>query len=105
MAQMRAEKNERDAKARVEDARAARENKSFAESLEGGRVRERRIAREKERGKENSGGGVDVQRTFRQVGVVGMKRSEEETGRVKSGNSSKKGEVDGETKRVLGKIF
>ncbi|KLJ09105.1 hypothetical protein EMPG_15467 [Blastomyces silverae] len=117
MEQVQRERAEREARQRIEDARARREEKAFLAGVERGKVFEgiRRKRAEKAKGKEVAGekaaGGnvdgageerglkakvdLDVRRVFRQNEVLG------------SGKARDRGEkaLDADAKRVLGKIF
>lgn len=113
MEQMQRERSEREARGRIEDARAARENRSFVEGLERGRVvegiqktrkekEERRLAKgeavegSSEKKEKKKDAPAPIARTFRQVEVKGKKEKK------KASNSDG---VDAKTKSVLGKIF
>ncbi|EQL36933.1 hypothetical protein BDFG_01566 [Blastomyces dermatitidis ATCC 26199] len=122
MEQVQRERAEREARRRIEDARARREEKAFLAGVERGKVvegiRRKRAEKAKGKGKEvvegekAAGGnvdgvgageekgfkakaGLDVRRVFRQNEVLG------------SGKARDRGEkaLDADAKRVLGKIF
>ncbi|KAE8154752.1 hypothetical protein BDV25DRAFT_94670 [Aspergillus avenaceus] len=105
MEQMQRERREREAKQRIEDTRARKEDKVFLQGVETGKVLDgmQRKNEEKRKRKVQSdapetggeGGEIKVRRTFKQ--------NEVKRGR----HTLKDGEVDlgDDTKRVLGKIF
>ncbi|KAK2808041.1 hypothetical protein FQN50_005123 [Emmonsiellopsis sp. PD_5] len=110
MEQVQRERAEREAKRRIEDSRARKEEKAFLEGVERGRVVEgiRRKRAEKGRGRvagvEGEGEGVvvqsapvDVRRVFRQNEVMGGGKG---AAKAKGGRG-----LDPDEKRVLGKIF
>ena len=99
MDQVQRERAEREAKRRIEDSRAKKEEKIFIEGVEKGRVVEGIRKKNEERGRVG-GNDEEVRRLFRQ-------------NEVKSGGKAKNGKKDGDNgegldedaKRVLGKIF
>lgn len=90
MEQVQRERSERDAKRRIEDARAKKEEKVFVEGVEKGRVVEGIKKKNEEKGKSTDDG--EVRRLFKQNDV-------------KSGKSGSSEALDEDAKRVLGKIF
>lgn len=105
MEQVQRERREAEAKRRIEDARARKEEKMFLAGVEKGKVVEgiKKKREEKGRKKAEDEGGVvkiakmDVRRVFRQNEVKGSHAKQ-------SGDGGKK-KVDADTQRVLGKIF
>ncbi|PGH02458.1 ESF2/ABP1 family protein [Blastomyces parvus] len=121
MEQVQRERAEREARKRIEDARARREEKAFLAGVERGKVVEgiRRKRAEKAKGKEVEGGKVaggnadgagagaekqtglnakvdlDVRRVFRQNEALGGAKAKDRREKA----------LDADAKRVLGKIF
>ncbi|KAL4797865.1 Pre-rRNA-processing protein esf2 [Aspergillus venezuelensis] len=102
--QIERERNEREAKRRIEDTRARKEEKVFLQGYEKGKMLEgmQKKTEEKRKRKMQAGGGdedrprpANVRRTFQQ--------SEVKHGRDKI--SDAQGAVEDDTKRILGKIF
>lgn len=90
MEQVQRERSEREAKRRIEDARAKKEEKVFVEGVEKGRIVEGIRKKNEERGKGTGDG--EVRRLFKQNDV-------------KSGKTGSSEVLDDDAKRVLGKIF
>lgn len=91
MEQVQRERSEREAKRRIEDSRARKEDKLFLEGVERGRVVEGIRKKNAERGRgQDGGGGEEARRVFRQNKV---KEDEDRDG------------LDESARRVLGKIF
>ncbi|EEH20349.1 hypothetical protein PABG_02608 [Paracoccidioides brasiliensis Pb03] len=106
MEQVQRERSEREARRRIEDARARREERVFVDGVERGRVvegiRRKRVEKGREKGKQGVDGdgdgdgsgmaGIDVRRVFRQ-------------NEVRAGGKDGEKALDADVKRVLGKIF
>lgn len=92
MEQVQRERGERDAKRRIEDSRARREDRVFLEGVEKGRVVEGIKKKSLEKGR---AGEQEVRRVFRQNEVRGDAGEDEAEGDG----------LDEGAKRVLGKIF
>lgn len=104
MEQVQRERREAEAKRRIEDARARKEEKAFLAGVEKGKIVEgiRKKREEKEKSKEGEKremvAKVDVRRVFRQNEVKGSHSQ-------KGGDRTGKPKVDADVQRVLGKIF
>ncbi|KAK2753144.1 RNA-binding ATPase activator esf2 [Arachnomyces sp. PD_36] len=104
MEQVQRERGEREARRRIEDSRARKEEKAFLAGVEKGKVVEGIKRKREEKGKREGKGGGDgnggndgdrVRRVFRQ-------------NEVRAGNGADRGDkgaIDKDAKRVLGKIF
>lgn len=94
MEQVQRERSEREAKRRIEDSRARKEDKLFLEGVERGRVVEGIKRKNVEKGRDKAGGGgqggEELKRVFKQNEVK---------------ENTDGGDVDEGAKRVLGKIF
>ncbi|KAK2745409.1 RNA-binding ATPase activator esf2 [Myotisia sp. PD_48] len=108
MEQVQREKREAEARRRIEDSKARKEEKSFLLGLEQGKAFEGIKRKREEKGKEKSksetagdGDKIDVRRVFRQNVVMGS--ANDSSTAVGNGNSGKK--VAADVHRVLSKIF
>ncbi|EFE42774.1 conserved hypothetical protein [Trichophyton verrucosum HKI 0517] len=104
MEQVQREKREAEARRRIEDTKARKEEKSFLQGLEQGKmvegIKKKREAREQQAGgnEEPADKKMEIRRVFRQNEVRGNSG-----GSAGASGSSKK--VDPDTQRVLSKIF
>ncbi|PGH23730.1 hypothetical protein AJ80_02158 [Polytolypa hystricis UAMH7299] len=99
MEQVQRERGEREAKRRIEDARAKKEEKAFLGGVESGKVFEGMRKKRSEKVDKGGDGKVEemqVRRVFRQNEIMGG-----EGGGKKGGKTA----LDADAKRVLGKIF
>ncbi|BCR96866.1 RNA-binding ATPase activator ESF2 [Aspergillus luchuensis] len=95
MEQVQRERSEREARKRVEDSRARKEDKVFLEGYEKGKVIEGIQKKNEEKGKKKKDSAKDVRMVFKQNEVkLGRDKSVEDPGKLGD-----------DTKRVLGKIF
>lgn len=95
MEQVQRERSEREARKRVEDSRARKEDKVFLEGYEKGKVIEGIQKKNEEKGKKKKDSAKEVRMVFKQNEVkLGRDKSAEDPGRLGD-----------DTKRVLGKIF
>lgn len=99
MDQVQRERAEREAKRRIEDSRARKEEKIFIEGVEKGRVVEGIKKKNEEKGKDG-GNDREIRRLFRQNEV---KSGGKANNRKEDGDDGQG--LDEDAKRVLGKIF
>ncbi|WEW61193.1 RNA-binding ATPase activator esf2 [Emydomyces testavorans] len=102
MEQVQREKKEEEARRRIEDARARKEEKVFLAGVERGRVVEgiRRRREEKKKGRER---GIEVEKLERPRVV--FRQNEVRDGGGEKDGARKEGKVDADVQRVLAKIF